>query len=146
MIVTWTLGACAFDAVLFGSLLREAPLRTIAADWQAMLYAMAAFIPATLLGYFVGVFTCWPLIRVVCSKINGAPLEPGDQVLVLSGPHKGLIAEVYEITVGQGGWELARLDLGIEHRERFRDIFEQYSLLRIRRSEQDGARNREPVG
>ena len=77
-------------------------------------------------------FTCWPLVRVICSRYNGAPLKTGDQVMILSGPQKGKIFEVYEITVGQGGWELARLDLGEERKEKFRDIFEEYSLLKIK--------------
>jgi len=84
-------------------------------------------------------FTCWPLIRVVCSRFNGAPLKIGDRVLILAGPHKGNTAEVYEITVGQGGWELARLDLGQERKERFRDIFEEYSVLKVKKEEPDSA-------
>jgi len=134
-IVACVLGACALDAVMIRWLMDEAPLRAIVADWHTMLYLLAALIPATLLGSLFGMLTFWPLVRVVCSKINGAPLKPGDQVMVLTGPHRGAVAEVYGITRGQGGWELARLDLGIEERESFRDIYEEYSLLRIKRSE-----------
>lgn len=135
VVVTWVLGACALNAVLIGSLLGEVPLRTIITDWQVMQLLLIAFIPSTLLGYFLGMFTCWPLIRVICSRINGAPLQPGDEVMILSGPDKGIIAKVYEITRGQGGWELARLDLGIERKKRLGDLYEEYSLLKIRRSD-----------
>ena len=100
-----------------------------------MLFLLGALIPTSLLGLFLGMFTCWPLIRVVCSRLNGAPLRPGDQVVILSGAHKGDIAEVYEITVGQGGWNLARLDLGPERKDQFTDIFEEYSLFKIKRDE-----------
>jgi hypothetical protein len=55
-----------------------------------------------------------------------------DQVLILTGPDKGKTVEVCEITVGQGGWELARLNLGEERSQKFRDIFEEYSLLKIK--------------
>jgi hypothetical protein len=82
-------------------------------------------------GYFLGMFTCWPLVRVICSRYNSAPLRAGDHVMVLSGPQKGTTAEVYEITVGQGGWNLARLDIGQERRKKFADIFEQYALLKL---------------
>ena len=77
-------------------------------------------------------FACWPLIRVICSRYNGAPLKIGDTVMILSGPEKGKIAEVWEITVGQGGWELARLNLSEERSQKFQDIFEEYSLFKIK--------------
>jgi hypothetical protein len=47
---------------------------------------------------------------------------------------------VYEITTGQGGWDLARLDLGQAHKEKFTDIFEEYAVLKIK-GEPDGASN-----
>ncbi len=72
---------------------------------RVVLWLMAAAIPTSLLGFFLGMFTCWPWIRVICSRFNSAPLQIGDRVLILSGPQKGTTAEVYEITVGQGGTE-----------------------------------------
>jgi hypothetical protein len=121
------------NALLIGCL--GTPLRAIATDWHTALWLLAASIPATLLGCLGGMIACWPLVRIICSKVNGAPLEPGDQVTILSGPNKGIVAEVYEITRGQGGWELALLDLGPERENRFGDIFEEYSLLKINRGE-----------
>ena len=58
--------------------------------------------------------------------------------MILSGPHTGDIVQVYEITVGQGGWDLARLALGQECKDRFTDIFEEYALLKIPRGNPDG--------
>ena len=130
-IISCVLGACALDTAAIYLLTKEAPLSAFAADWQALLWLVVALIPTSLLGFLLGIFTCWPLVRPICSRINGAPLEIGDQVLILSGPKKGDVAEVYEISLGQGRWSLARLNLGPECKKHFRDIYEQYSLLKI---------------
>lgn len=138
-IVTCTLGGCALDAVVFCSLLREAPLRAIAPDWQWMLYLLAAFVPAaTLLGSLFGTMLLSAPVEIVCRKVNGGPLNAGDKVIVLSGPRKGTIAVVYETSRGQAPWEqLARVDLGIEPKEeRPHDVFADYSLLKIKENEQ----------
>jgi hypothetical protein len=132
MIVTWVLGACVLNAFILGSISHGMSLAVMISDWQTMEIFTLAFIPATGLGFFLGMFTCWPMVRVICSRYNGAPLKVGDQVLILTGPDKGKIVEVWEITVGQGGWELARLNLSEERSQKFRDIFEEYSLLKIK--------------
>jgi hypothetical protein len=103
-----------------------------------MAFLLFAVVAATGLGCFLGMFTCWPLIRPICSRFNGAPLKTGDRVVVLAGPHEGTTAQVYEITTGQGGWDLARLDLGPAHRDKFTDVVEEYSVLKIK-GEPDGA-------
>jgi hypothetical protein len=132
IIVTWVLGAVVLNAFVFISVLKGSSLFSIFSDWQTPLLLICIFVPTSGLGFFLGMFTCWPLIRVACSKYNGAPLKVGDQVLILTGPDKGKITEVWQITIGQGKWELARLNLGTERSERFRDIFEEYSLLKIK--------------
>lgn len=129
--VSWVVGAFALDVAILGLLSNEVTLTAIAFDWQAALFLVLGLIPATLLGYFVGMFTCWPFIRPICSKVNGAPFEAGDHVMILSGPMKGSTAEVEEITVSQGGWDVVWLDLGPERRKKFSNIFEEYSLLKI---------------
>jgi hypothetical protein len=140
-IIACALGACALNVLLLYWVASRAPVRAVVTDWQTMLYVLIAWIPGTLLGSLCGTMFLGQLVRIVCSKINGAPLGLGDQVMVLSGPHRGIIAEVYEITIGQGGWELSRLDLRIEHKDRFNNIFEEYSLFKIAQREQDGAAN-----
>jgi hypothetical protein len=131
VVVSWILGACVLNAFVVASISQGMSLSAMISDWDTVSIFALAFIPLTLLGFFLGMFTCWPLIRVICSKYNGAPLKAGDQVIILSGPQKGKKVGVYQITVGQGGWELARLDLGHERNEKFTDIFEEYSLLKI---------------
>jgi hypothetical protein len=70
------------------------------------------------------------LMRAICNRYNGASLKTGDQVII-AWTSKRKIVDVCHITVGQRGRELASLDLGEEEKEKFRDIFEEYSLLRI---------------
>src|SRR5262249_22240465 len=94
-------------------------------------FLLLAVFAATGFGFFLGMFTCWPWVRPICSKVNSAPLKIGDRVLVLSRRHRGATAQVYEITMGQGGWNLARLDLGPAYREKFSDIFKEYSVFKI---------------
>jgi hypothetical protein len=130
--VSWVLGACGIDVPLMVSILRGGSLRAIVADWQVMLVVVLVLIPASGLGLIIGMFTCWPWMRIICSRYNAAPLKVGDHVMILSGPQKGKIVRVYEITVGQGGWELARLDLSAESNKDFRDIFEEYSVLKLK--------------
>ena len=132
VLISWAMGACALDAAIISFLSKEVSLSVIISDTQAVLFLTLALVPATLLGYFLGMFTCWPLLRVVCSRFNGAPLKTGDHVMILSGPHKGSTAVVYEIMTGQGGRVLARLDLGPERAKTFKDIFEEYSVFKIK--------------
>jgi hypothetical protein len=130
--ISWILGACALDVTIVGCISLRGPLSTILAGWQATTLLTIALVPATLLGYFVGMFTVWPLIRVICNRYNGGPLRCGDRVMVLSGPYKGASAKVCETVIGQGGWELARLDLDGEGIGSSADIFELYCLLKMR--------------
>ena len=131
VVVSWIIGAWALDALVLTLPSNGVRLTNIASDWQGMAFLLLAVVAATGLGFFLGMFTCWPWIRPICSRFNGAPLKAGDRVLVLAGSHRGTTAQVYEITTGQGGWDLARLDLGPAHRDKFSDIVEEYSVLKI---------------
>jgi hypothetical protein len=132
VIISWVLGACALNAGIVAYISRGLILSSVVSDWKTLLLLLLALIPSTLLGYLVGMFSYWPLVRIFCSKCNAAPLKVGDQVMVLKGPQKGSIAKVYQIIVGQGGWHLARLDFGQERQTKFTDIFEEYAVLKIK--------------
>ena len=140
---SWVLGACALDGVIIVLLSKEVTLSAIISDWRAALFLAVGLIPATLLGYFVGMFTCWPFIRPICARFNGAPFKVGDHVMILSGPLKGGAAKVEDITGSQGGWDVVWLDLGPERRKNFSKIFEEYSLLKTG-GEQGAAPNNRP--
>jgi len=136
VIITWGLGAFVLNAAIFTSIFRDGSLSATLAIPQLLWTLPLLFLCITALGYFLGMFSIWPLVRKFCSRYNGGPVLVGDQVQILIGPRKGHIALVYEVTIGQGGWELARLDLGQESKKAFSDIYEVYSILRINRGEQ----------
>ena len=138
-IICWVIGASVLNAVVLTVPSNGVRLPEIASDWQGTLFLVLAVFATTLLGCLLGAVISWPVFRI-CSRFNGAPLKTGDHVLILSGPHRGTATEVYEITTGQGGWDLARLDLGQAHKEKFTDIFEEYAVLKIK-GEPDGASN-----
>lgn len=129
--VSCVLSVCVFGTVSYP--FWEDLLRNIPHNWQWMLYFWVLAVPAaTLLTCFFGyLIFCIPIYEI-CYRINGAPLLPGDQIVILSGPHKGALTTVCEITLGQGGQELEVVDLGGERK----DIFDEVKLLRTKRSEQ----------
>ena len=82
------------------------------------------------LGFFVGAVPLFWLVARVCRWVNGGPYVVGDRVTVITGPNAGTTTTVYELTRGQAGNLLPRLELGAKAREKYLDIFEDYSLLR----------------
>jgi hypothetical protein len=145
VVISWIIGACVLDGLLLTVPSNGLQLISIASDWQGAAFLLLAVVAATGLGFFLGMFTCWPWIRHICSRINGAPLRIGDRVLVLSRRHRGTTTQVYEITTGQGGWDLARLDLGTAHRDKFTDIFEEYSVLKVNGEPGSAANGSQPI-
>ncbi len=135
VITSWIIGACVLDAVVLTLPSNGVRLTSIASDRQGMVFLILAIAAATGLGFFLGMFTCWPWIRPICSRFNGAPFQPGDRVVILTGPLRGTAVEVEDITKSQGGWDVVRLDLGPERRRTFSNIFEEYSLFRIVKGE-----------
>ena len=132
VIISWVIGAIVLNAFICLLISKEVPFSIIVSDWSSTLLLIFAFFPVSLLGYFAGMFTVWPMIRVICSRFNGAPLRIGDRVQVLTGPHKGKITEVYEIFLGQGRWELASINLNPEEKAKCTDIHEVYTLYKIK--------------
>ena len=123
------------DAIVLRVTSNGVRLINIASDWQGWAFLILAIVAATGLGYFLGMFTCWPWIRPICSRFNGAPFKHGDHVMILVGPLGGATAEVENLTKGQGGWDVVWLDLGPEHRKTFSNIFEEYSLMKTEKGE-----------
>src|SRR5437867_4982419 len=126
VLICWIVGACVLDAVVLTVPSNGVRLSSIASDWQGWAFLILAVVAATGLGYFLGMFTCWPWIRPICSRFNGAPFKSGDHVVILEGPLRGTTAEVEDITKGQGGWDVVWLDLGPERRKTFSNIFEEW--------------------
>lgn len=135
VIITWALGAIFLNALIWTISYRDGYLFDALSNPQSLWTLPLLLIGTTGLGFFLGMFSIWPIVRKLCSRYNGGPLLVGDQVRILIGPLRGANALVYEVTIGQGGWQLVRLDLGQESKKTFSDIFEVYSILRIHRVE-----------
>ena len=141
VVVSLVIGASVLNAAVLTLPADGVRLISIACDWPGKLLLILAVFATTGLGFFLGMFTCWPWIRPICSRLNGAPFKPGDRVVILAGPLRGTTAQVEDITKGQGGWDLVWLDLGPERRKDFSQIFEEYSLLKIEQIEPHGPAN-----
>jgi hypothetical protein len=127
VMISWCLGAAAVD--IFVANVATASFTVFRSEM--ILPLVIALIPGTFLGLWVGVFTTLLPVEKVCKRLNGAPFRVGDSVFILSGPHKGMVAEVYGTTVGQGGEKLLKLELGPKHRADYSDIFDEYSVTRL---------------
>lgn len=144
MLICWTVGALVVNGVILTAPSMGRPLISGATDPQGWALLIIAVIGATGLGYFLGMFTCWPWVRRFCCRFNGAPHRPGDRVVILAGPLRGLASQVEDVTTGQGGQDVLWLDLGPERGKRFGNIFEEYSLMKLRGNEQGGTINSQP--
>lgn len=83
------------------------------------------------LGFYAALFTIsWPIFAV-SRRMNGAPYEVGEIVTILFGPFSGRVSSIYQISPGQDGQPLPRIDLGEEAGQKYLDLFEEYALLRM---------------
>jgi hypothetical protein len=128
--ICWLLGTFILWIPATVSLRRAEVFPAVFSEFTAVLWLLLGYACLSGLGFFVGAFMLsWFVIRV-CRRFNGAPFVPGDRVTILIGPRVGTVATVYELTRGQGGDLLPRLDIGAESREKYLDIFDDYTLLR----------------
>lgn len=128
--ISWVFGTLMLWTLATYALRSEGVFPAVFTDVPALLCLLLAYACLSGLGFFAGAFTVLWLILRVCRHINGAPFAVGDYVTILIGPRVGTVARVYELTVGQGGGLLPRLDLGEEVAAKYLDIFEDYCLLR----------------
>ncbi len=140
--ISWMVGASILNAIVLAVPSEGVRLVSIALDWQGWASLVLAVSAATGLGYFLGMFICWPWIRPLCSRLNGAPFKCGGHVVILTGPLRGTSAVVEDITKSQGAWDVVWLDLGPERGRRFRNTFEEHSITKCRKG--GGAPNNAP--
>lgn len=131
-LLCWTVGALVVNAIILLVPWDGFRLVGVATDLQGGLLVLLAVAGGTGLGFFAGMFTCWPWIRRLCLKVNGAPFRPSDRVLILSGQHRGMDAVVDEITQGQGGQDVIWVSLRSKCGPDAHAIMEEYALLRCR--------------
>ena len=92
------------------------------ADWRTALWTAGVLALSLLLGFFVAIVLARLVLGPICCACeleNGGPFNVGDVVQVLAGPHKGRIARVYSTWQGN----TLRVELGLQEKEGFRDIF-----------------------
>jgi hypothetical protein len=84
------------------------------------------------LGFFLalcpGVIVLGPLMLAI-RRINGAPFDVGDQVMILSGKHAGRVVRVYQL------WEeraQVRVELGDAERKAVTDVYSETQVCRCR--------------
>lgn len=130
MTISWVVGALMLWIPTTISLWREGVFPAVFTEVPSVICLLLGYACLSGLGFFAGAFTVLWLVIRLCRYINGAPYVVGDYVAILTGPRAGTIARVYELTVGQGGDLLPRLDLGAEVAAKYADIFDDYSLLR----------------
>ena len=130
MTISWVLGTLMLWIPATISLRREGVFPAVLTEVTSVLCLLLAYACLSGLGFFAGVFTVAWLVCRVCRRINGAPFIVGDYVTIIIGPRAGTVARVYELTVGQAGDLLPRLDLGAEVAAKYLDIFDDYTLLR----------------
>ncbi len=137
MTIAWVLGTLMLWIPATVSLRRDGVFPAVFTELTTFLFLLLAYACLSGLGFFAGAFTVLWLVFRVCRFVNGAPFAVGDYATILSGPRAGTTARVYELTIGQGGDPLPRLDLGPEVAAKYGDIFEDYTLLRQRCNDTD---------
>ena len=130
MTISWVIGTLMLWTLATYALRSEGVLPAAFTDATSVLCLLLAYACLSGLGFFAGAFTVAWLVFRVCRYINGAPFAVGEYVTILTGPHVGTVARVYELTVGQGGGLLPRLDLGADVAAKYHDVFDDYCLLR----------------
>ncbi|MFO1488560.1 MAG: hypothetical protein U1F65_08780 [Verrucomicrobiota bacterium] len=130
MMISWVLGTLMLWTLVTFALRSEGVLPMAFTDVSSVLCLLLAYACLSGLGFFAGAFTVFWLVLRVCRYVNGAPFTVGEYVTVLTGPHVGTVARVYELTGSQGGGLLPRLDLGADVADKYLDIFDDYCLLR----------------
>ena len=128
--ITWLLGTLMLWIPVTVSLQREGIFPAVFATFPSGLCLVIAYAALSGFGVYAGLFTVAWLVLRICRRINGAPFAVGDQVTILTGPMAGRVAQVSGHTRAQGGDLLPSLDFGPEARGRYRDFFEDYTLLR----------------
>lgn len=130
MTISWVLDTLALWILATVALYREGVFPAVFTEVTSAFCLLLVYACLSGLGFFAGAFTVLRLVIRICRHVNGAPFTVGDYVTILTGARSGTVAKVYELTRGQGGDLLPRLELGSEAQDKHRDIFDDYTLLR----------------
>ena len=95
----------------------------------SVLEGMLAIAAAYPLGALLGILVLGRLLYPLVSWLAGAPFTVGDRVMILRGPRKRKVAEVYEVWESRGQ---VRLHLSNEESDDVADVFSENEVVRIK--------------
>ena len=128
-LITWS-GCVVVAGVVGGAVSMIGPLQYAFSSVWAVGCLLAVVALSFLLGYYVAIPALWifwgPVLMDQGDR-NGGPFQPGDQVQILSGPHRGAVTRVYDCAQ----YERVRVELGKEAEENYTNVFAAYELLRV---------------
>ncbi len=131
LLIWWFIGTCLIWFPLSWTFSEYGAFASVLVDWTLLPLLILCYVVTSALGFFVGgVFVSW-LVLWLCLKINGAPYEVGERVLILSGKYSGEEGVIGEITIGQDGAPVPRVDLRTEDKDDFEKLYDGYRLLRL---------------
>lgn len=133
MQICWVLGTIVLWSLTTYLLIQSGYFSSDDLHLRDLLSVLLAYTALIGLGFFAGNIPWLILMAAICRRVNGAPFSVGDRVIVLVGPHTGTATFVDEITRGQGGQPVPRVELGTEAREKYKDHFAEEQLLRVSR-------------
>jgi len=129
--ICWIVGTIGLWIPVTIQFLDSGVFNALTTHWSIIPLVLLSYVATSGLGYFAGMFSVGWLVFAITGRLNGAPHEIGESVMVLSGPYSGRVTTIYEIPEGQGGQPVPKVDLGAEAQQKYHDIFEEYALLRM---------------
>lgn len=94
--------------------------------WMAVIASIAA---AYAVGALIGTIILGILLHEPFRRIQGAPFKVGDTVMILRGPRKGKISEVYETWYPR---TQVRVRLSDDEAKAVADVFSDYDIMKIK--------------
>ena len=131
LLICWIIGTLALWIPVSLLFLESGVFDVIFTHPKVLFAVVLSYATTSGLGFFAGSFSFFWLVIGLARRVNGAPHEVGESVLVLSGPFSGRVSTIYNTSIGQGGQPIQRVDLGAEAKENYSDTFDEWSLLRL---------------
>lgn len=134
MIICWVVGTLSIWIQLSLYLADSAVFRILPDDWTILPLLLLGYAASSGLGFAFGVmFLSW-LVVGICRRVNGAPHQVGECVMILSGPHLGETACIESIMIGQGNQPLLSVSLGTAERDIGDHFLADYEVIKVAKS------------
>ena len=144
MTISWGIGTLLIWIPLSKEFVTSGAFTGFPNDLTMVLLLSLSYVLTSGLGFFLGGFLVLLFVLPICRRLNGAPHEEGERVLILSGKHSKKSGLIYEISIGQGGQPVLRVDLGDEAKKSYEDMYGEESLLRLLPRRRDSESNQNP--